>query len=91
MFILTEFISAIVNLAEAEGRRAKQGVGQLLMAAMLLAFCLALLVAALAFTVWGEYVWLSPHVGEAGASFITAGSVLLVALILIFVARSQTR
>ena len=87
MRALTEVLVTILSLLETEGRAARRSLMRAVLAAVLMVFGLALLVATLVMTVWGLYTLLAPPLGPSGASFITAGIVLLLALILLVSAK----
>lgn len=90
MLRLVELFIQAANLVEAEGRAFKRGVMRVLVACVFLAAGLALLFSAFAAFIAGIYLVLTPATGPIGAMFIAGAIALLLAVVLLLIARLST-
>ena len=87
MRVVTEYVIALAELAEAEGRAARRGVLKLLAAAGVALVAAGLVAAAAGFGCWGLYLKLQPCMGDADAAMGVAVAAAVFAVGLLWCAR----
>lgn len=91
MGIIVDFIRAVANLIEAEGRALRSGLIRLVIAVALTVLSLAFVLAGFVLVVWGVYLWLATLTAPVWAAFLAGAASLLLGGALILEAKVMTR
>lgn len=91
MGAFADFILAALDLIEAESRRWQRRLQRFLVSCALLLGAVAFLLLSIMLILWGVYAALFPALGHPAAAFITAGAMMLVAVIWIFAGKALLR
>lgn len=86
---ITEYIIAVFELFEAEVGSFKKGVQRFIISMILLILVAVVLFAATLFVIWGLYDFYDSMMISYLASFATAGSLIVLALLLMSMAKWQ--
>lgn len=91
MHLLADFILAVADLLELEGRALKRGVVKVAIACAVVCVVLLFMVAGFGLVVWGIYAALMGPLGHVGAGLLTGAISLLLATIGLLIARQIVR
>lgn len=91
MRAIADFVLAVVELIEAESRLLQRCLQRFLVSCALLLGAIGFLMLGMVLLLWGVYAALFPALGHPAAAFITAGAMILVAVIWIFASKALLR
>jgi len=91
MGIVSEFLKAITNLIEAEGRALRAGMIRFLIAVVLVCLSVAFVLSGFVLVVWGIYLWIATLTAPVWAALIAAAAALALGGVLIWEAQWLTR
>ncbi len=87
MRAIADFVLAVVDLIETESRHLQRRLQRFLVSCALLLGAIGFLALGIVLVLWGVYAALFPALGHPAAAFITAGAMMLVAVIWIFASK----
>lgn len=88
---LTEYVIALLELLESEGRNARRGLIKLVKSAAFVVVGALLLLAAAGLLIWSLFLTLTPVIGLAAAAFICGLGLLGGAGLLLWIGTRQSK